>query len=396
MTTDHVEMHQVTLARPGVLVVDDSQVVRKAIQRILARDFTVTEAKDGESGWDIISRDHEIQVVFADLMMPNKNGFELLRDIRESVHARINRLPVIIMTGHEDDEKMRHQALLLGASDFIAKPFDSIQLKTRATVHAKADHTRRQLEQAHELLAKKSTIDPLTGLANQAYVQDHVPRLIALTARQGAELAVFYVELDRFDAFFKKKGRQIAEKVLIHVSQIINSCARKEDIVARIGLSRFAIIMPRLNQDAAAESAQRIHAAIGLSIYRLGTTQFRLTASAALMSHVPSPGVRAEEILSLAEAQLLHVMREGGDHLTVGAPERPNAASPDLEAKSTLASLTLDEAIRQLVAGRTDEVDEHLNVLVAQVIPLLDYANYRLHLQLDQSLAPLRGRFAAA
>ncbi len=235
MAGNDLDMHQITLEKPSVLVVDDSQVMRKAIQRILGQDFTVIEAKDGNIAWEIISRDHTIQVVFADLTMPNRNGFQLLRDIRESAHARINRLPVIIMTGHEDDEKMRHQAMTLGASNFISKPFDSIQLRARANVHAKADHTSRQLEQARELLARRSTVDLVTGLANQRYLQEHGPALLASTAHQTAALTVLCIELDKFDLLFKKTGRQIAEKVLIHVSQAISECLRKDDAVARTG-----------------------------------------------------------------------------------------------------------------------------------------------------------------
>jgi two-component system, cell cycle response regulator len=396
MTTGDLDMGPVTLARTGVLVVDDSQVVRKAIQRILAPEFAVSEAKDGASGWDIIARDHDIQVVFSDLMMPNKNGFELLRDIRESVHPRINRLPVIIMTGHEDDEKMRRQAMLLGASDFIAKPFDSLQLKTRATVHAKADHARRQLEEAHELLAKRSNIDPLTGLVNRAGFQERAARLLISTARQGAELAVVYIELKKLEVLFKQKGRQIAEKVLTHLSRMISAGVREEDIVARVGLSRFALIMPGLNQDAAAEIVRRMLAAVRQSVYRLGDTQFSITASAALVSRRVMPSDRPETILALAEEQLLCTVRAGGDRLTISAPEASDAAASSRKMAVASDSLSLDEAISALAAGHADRIDPQLTALLAQVMPLLDYADSRLQLGLEHGLAALRDRFSAA
>ena len=99
MAIDGSDLQQVALERPHVLALNDSSVMRKAIQRILAQDFIVIKAKDGDGAWEIFTSQHAIQVVFADLMMPNRHGFQLLRDIRESVHPRINRLPVIIMTG---------------------------------------------------------------------------------------------------------------------------------------------------------------------------------------------------------------------------------------------------------------------------------------------------------
>jgi len=107
MATDGSHLQQVALERRHALVVDDTSVMRKAIQRILAQDFIVIEAKHGDGVWEIITSQHPIQMVFVDLMIPNRNGFQLPRDIRESAHPCINRLPVILMTGHEDDEAMR-------------------------------------------------------------------------------------------------------------------------------------------------------------------------------------------------------------------------------------------------------------------------------------------------
>jgi predicted signal transduction protein with EAL and GGDEF domain len=81
----------------------------------------------------------------------------------------------------------------------------------------RAAQTNQQLEQAHELLAKRSTLDPLTGLGNQRYLQDHGAALLAFAQHQGAKLSLLCVELDTFDVVFKSMGRQIAEKLLVHV-----------------------------------------------------------------------------------------------------------------------------------------------------------------------------------
>ena len=90
----------ITLEKPSILIVDDSAIMRKSMVKILCEEFNIVEAKDGVEGWENLVRDHSIQVVIADLMMPHKNGFQLLREIRESVHERINQLPVIIITSH--------------------------------------------------------------------------------------------------------------------------------------------------------------------------------------------------------------------------------------------------------------------------------------------------------
>ncbi len=390
-----MDTQDVALEKPKVLVVDDSQVMRKAIQRILARDFVLIEAEDGNAAWQIICQDHAIQVVFADLMMPNKNGFQLLRDIRESVHARISRLPVIIMTGHEDDEKMRRQAMTLGASDFISKPFDSIQLKARASVHFKADDTSRQLEQAHELLAKRSTIDPLTGLANQRYLQEHGSTLLAFAARQHAELALLCIEVDKFDLLFKKKGRQIAEKVLVHISQAISGCVRKEDAIARVGLARFMVLMPGADSLSAIKASERIQRTIGATVYRLGDKRFRLTASAALLTGVSRQALRLQEVVKLAEEKLAEAIGSGGNLLLVQELVQMDHGM-DSASPTVSGSLTLEEALELLNAGRRAEVDNHLPALFTQLYPLLAYGSERFRLGFENGLALLQARTLAA
>jgi CheY-like chemotaxis protein len=70
MATDGSHLQQVALERRHALVVDDTSVMRKAIQRILAQDFIVIEAKHGDGVWEIITSQHTIQVVFVDLMYP--------------------------------------------------------------------------------------------------------------------------------------------------------------------------------------------------------------------------------------------------------------------------------------------------------------------------------------
>src|SRR5437660_3449882 len=119
-----------------VIVIDDSKVIRNAARKMLGVEFDVITAEDGEDGWAQIQRDASIQVVFTDLVMPGMNGYELLRDIRTAVDARIRSLPVIVVTGIEDDEVARVRALELGATDFITKPFTTIDLLARARAHA--------------------------------------------------------------------------------------------------------------------------------------------------------------------------------------------------------------------------------------------------------------------
>ena len=110
-----------------ILVVDDSRLMLRTAQKILSVEFDVVTAVDGEDAWEQLERDSTIQLVFTDLNMPRSDGYDLLRKVRTAEEPGLYNLPVILVTGDEDDESARQKALNLGATDFITKPFTSFR-----------------------------------------------------------------------------------------------------------------------------------------------------------------------------------------------------------------------------------------------------------------------------
>ncbi len=383
------EMEHITLNNPKVLVVDDSKITRLSISRILADDFNVVEAEDGARGWNVVNEDEDIQVVFVDLMMPTKNGFELLRDIRNSSNSRVSQIPVIIITSHEDDEKMKRHAMMLGASDFISKPFDSIQIKARANSYAWYHHANRKLENARMMLEEKSTIDTLTGMANPRYLKEHGPELLAFAARQGTDIAVLRLDIDKFDLVVQKVGRQVTDKILLNVSKIIRASVRKEDGVARIGSAKFAIIMPGADSELARSMAERIHALIRKSVYKLGQGRFRITASAGLVTNNGDEGKAFEEVITQAEEMLNQAIRGGGNTLIVDEINDDNEKAV-FQQEQKVEPLTLEEALVLLKAGQSEKVRVQITPLMIKLYPLLFYGNTYLNLGLDESLGKMK------
>jgi diguanylate cyclase (GGDEF)-like protein len=354
----------VELEKPVILVVDDSAMMRRALQRILDEEFSIIEAKDGVEAWNIIQREHGVQVVFTDLMMPNKNGFQLLRDIRDSVHTRINQLPVIILTGHEDDETMKRRAMSLGASDFISKPFDPIQILARARSYAQHGETMKKLEQTRQLLASRSTIDSLTGLGNDRYLAEHGAELMAFAARQGADISVLRLSIDKFEVLVRKAGQAVGDKVLSNVARIIRACARREDVVARVGTAEFVVVMPGADAKGARKLADRVLSLINQTVYRLGKSRFRMTASAGLLHNASVAEGTGDFDAALAQATelLRRAVEDGGRKLVMES----------VEVAGEAASMSLDQVLALVRAGREEEALEALPAWLPQLSPLLD------------------------
>jgi CheY-like chemotaxis protein len=108
-----------------ILVVDDSGLTRLCVASLLERaGYSATTASNGKDAWMMLYSGLPDLIVL-DLMMPQMDGLAFLRLLRHNHHW--NDLPVIILTGHDNEEKMIAQARALGVSDIIAKGSSSME-----------------------------------------------------------------------------------------------------------------------------------------------------------------------------------------------------------------------------------------------------------------------------
>ena len=135
-----------------ILVVDDSKVMRKAIERVLKPEFDLVEADDGEDGWEALGKNPDVQVVISDVQMPILDGYGLICRIRAADEPRVSDVPIVVITG-ADDETTKERAYACGANDFIVKPIDSAQL-----LAALRGHTGSKRDEQ----TAASYVDPLT------------------------------------------------------------------------------------------------------------------------------------------------------------------------------------------------------------------------------------------
>ncbi|HCX32883.1 MAG TPA: diguanylate cyclase response regulator, partial [Rhodocyclaceae bacterium] len=140
-------------AKPRVLVIDDSRMVRASITRHIRESYEFREEADGDAGWQTLLLDPSVDVVISDLSMPRLDGYGLLERIRSSKIARIREIPVIMISGDED-EQARERARRLGASDFVTKGVGTTELLTRLESAIKAARLRRELDDSREAFTR--------------------------------------------------------------------------------------------------------------------------------------------------------------------------------------------------------------------------------------------------
>jgi DNA-binding response OmpR family regulator len=107
----------------SILVVDDELMMRKLVEKILNRDgFQVTLAADGNEALNALAQ-KKFNIVISDIKMPGLNGFELLQRIKKDYPSTA----VIMMTAYGDTYSVK-DALLLGADEYVTKPFRSQEI----------------------------------------------------------------------------------------------------------------------------------------------------------------------------------------------------------------------------------------------------------------------------
>ena len=112
--------------RMRVLLVEDDYAVSQSIEMMLKKEGMVVDATDlGEDGLDI-AKLYDYDIIILDLMLPDMNGYEVLKNLRNS---KVN-TPVLILSGlTEPDKKVK--GLGYGADDYLTKPFDKSELLAR-------------------------------------------------------------------------------------------------------------------------------------------------------------------------------------------------------------------------------------------------------------------------
>lgn len=127
-----------------VLVVDDMEINRDILTEILNEEYRVETAEDGQRALEMIEeRQDELAVVLLDLMMPEVDGFAVLKVMQEK--GWIERIPVLIISG-ETSVKAERKCFDYHISDFIRKPFDNALVKKRVRNVVNLFQYQRNLE----------------------------------------------------------------------------------------------------------------------------------------------------------------------------------------------------------------------------------------------------------
>ena len=314
------------LPQKRVLVVDDSKFVRTTFASILKRNFMVLEEADGEAAWSAIESDPAIVAVFTDLDMPRLDGFELLSRIRGSRDAHVRSLPVVVISGHDEQEN-KQRARELGANDFIAKSADPPEVLARLDSVLRLVSASKELEVHRQALDRTATHDPLTGVLTAHYLLTEGRKHYAHARRHSKDLSILALRLDSYDEIALAAGKEIADVVLTRVAKLLMSKVRVEDSVARTAQATFMVLAAATSGAQMLGLAQRLHRELDEAKVNYHNRTLKFANSFGVASLGTDPANSIEDMMRLA----LQRLRRGPVSSPSPAPPpapQPNAGLP--------------------------------------------------------------------
>jgi len=183
-----------------VLIAEDSPVYQSLVSKHL-RDwgFNLTIASTGSEAWRLLQRTDCPKVVLLDWVLPEIDGIELCGRVRLS--ASEHSQPYVIMLTGKDDNRDMQEAMRAGADDYLTKPFQEMELKTRLLLAQRIIQLQEDLVAARDNTRFASTHDSLTGLMNRGEVLELLHREIERAKRDNKPVSLILTDIDGFKVF---------------------------------------------------------------------------------------------------------------------------------------------------------------------------------------------------
>lgn len=381
-----------------VLIVDDSKFVRTTFNRILSASFAVREEVDGDAAWKAIQSDPSIVMVFSDLDMPKLDGYGLLRLIRGAKDERVKKLPVVVISGSQD-QAANSRARQAGASDFITKSAEAHEVLSRIDALmrlVKPDHGREPPAQAPQQIAAQAaqqiaaqaaqqiaaqtsqkiptvparqvgsqtsqkiptlavqqgaatrtgTHDALTGAFTSQSLMAEGRKHYSYAQRHGGQLSVMAFRIESHAQATRDAGKDVADQLLARIAMLIKGMLRTEDSFGRIAEATFMVISVGSGASQVLAFARRLHAQLEAAQVKHGTNVLKIRSSFGLASMGSAAGGSIEELIKVALQRL---------QAAAGRPADPIVGEDPVAAAAPSTSSAQGEIERALeVLGRVD------------------------------------------
>ena len=285
-----------------ILIVDDSIVQAAQLRSILEDDYDVTSVQTAQAGLCAASSG-EYSLILLDVVMPDMDGFALLRTLQEEVITQ--HLPVILITSLSDIEH-EQKGLTLGAVDYIVKPFHPLIVKARVHTHIKLYQYRKQVEY-------QSMTDQLTGVANRRRHDRYSTLKWQEAVRLQVPFSVCMFDIDKFKVYNDTFGHPAGDKVISSVARTASNYLRRStDFFGRYGGEEFVAFCLGASAEDTYGHLKKIRQAVeDLHIPHAPSVSEWITVSVGGVTVLPQRGQSYDTYLKVADTMLYDAKRYG-------------------------------------------------------------------------------------
>lgn len=285
-----------------ILIVDDDRLNTAKLKAILEEDYEVTLVGTAEEGLCCIGREN-FSLILLDIVLPGMDGFTMLAKLQEDIATQS--IPVILLTSLQNVED-EQRGLMMGAVDYITKPFHPLVVKARVKTHIKLYNYRKHVEY-------QSRIDELTGVANRRQ-HDYLSAMKwSEASRLRIPFSVCMFDIDYFKMYNDTFGHPAGDKVITAVAKTASRhLQRSTDFFARYGGEEFVALMLGDDAETAFAHMKTIRQEIeDLHIPHPNSVSKWVTVSIGGVTVVPEPGYTYDFYLKIADTMLYNAKNTG-------------------------------------------------------------------------------------
>jgi len=281
-----------------VLIVDDSEFIRKTLANIISNFFPELEIYQACSGTEAINKVNVIKpdFIFLDLIMPDINGFDTCKKIRKDYK---NEIFIFIITSDEKQETVE-KSFDSGANDFILKPFRTQEIYSRLK-------TYMQLKEYINILEDLNKRDSLTGLFNRSYFNNVINEI-------DEEYSLILYDIDNFKRVNDRFGHLAGDNAIKEFSKILREYESKIIVPFRYGGEEFGILIKKYDKEKAFIIADEIRKKISSKNISFENELFKITVSGGVSEYNES--INKIQSINLTDYRLYLSKNSGKNTIT--------------------------------------------------------------------------------
>ena len=317
--------------RYRVLIVDDVPKNIQVAANILQKSgYQMAFAQDGPTAIEQ-TRKNRFDLILLDIMMPDMDGFEVCRRIKEQPACR--EIPIIFLTAKNDSDSIV-EGFHLGAMDYLTKPFNGAELEARVKTHLELYRSKEKLKAVNQRLSieigerrraeeelkrsqeeyrQMSIHDSLTGLYNTRYLYGDMETLMDRCRRDESVFSLIFMDIDNFKHVVDTHGHLNGSRALAEVARTIMASIAEPAYGVAYGGDEFVVVLPGFDHENALDKAQEIRSNMLATRY-LPTVGdgVRLKASFGVATY-PEDASDIKAILAKADKAMFQVKTDGKD-----------------------------------------------------------------------------------